>query len=181
MVFACSSSGSSSNGASSGGPTDGGGDDASTDAGSDAKGDASGADAGPCGAGANKGAVVDVTQIAQPAPAATGGVVADGTYLLTSATMYTGTGGATGPLGLSLQQTWGYAAGAYHWVSKDSSTNTEARAGGTVATVSAISLHLLQTCPTSDFASYEYSSDGTTWTLFSTDGQGTLATTLTRQ
>jgi hypothetical protein len=57
----------------------------------------------------------------------------------------------------------------------------EARAGGSVAMVSAISLHLLQSCPTSDFASYEYSADGTTWTLFSMSAQGTLATTLTRQ
>ncbi len=182
VIGACSSS--SSGGSSSGG-VDAGGDGAPSDAGGDAKpGDdgGGGADGGPCGAGANLGSDVDVQQMAADPPTPMGGTIADGTYVLTSGTLYTGAdGGATGPLGLTLKQTWRISGSAYSHVDFNQMMGRETRQGGTLMTVSAISLHLVQACPDADFASYEFSATPTTFTLYSLDASGTLALVLTRQ
>src|SRR6266508_2809945 len=52
-----------------------------------------------CNAVQNCGPVVQETQVASSAPSAAGGTPVDGTYFLTSRTLYAGTGGATGGLG----------------------------------------------------------------------------------
>ncbi|HEY8073756.1 MAG TPA: hypothetical protein VIF62_06600 [Labilithrix sp.] len=182
VIAACSSS--SSNGGSSSGGVDAGGDDAATDAGGDdaTPGDGSGGmDAGPCGIGANLGAKIDVQQTATDPPAAMGGTIADGTYVLTSATLYTGAGGATGSLGLTLAQTWHFSGTAYAHVSFDQMSMLDVHQSGTYASVSAISLHLIQTCPDSDFGSEEYTATPTGVTFYSMDASGTLALFLARQ
>jgi hypothetical protein len=43
--------------------------------------------------------------VAAAAPVAEGGALADGTYRLTKIVLYTGPGGATGPLSIGIQQT----------------------------------------------------------------------------
>jgi hypothetical protein len=98
VASACSSSSSGSTGPASdaasstdtSSPGDAGG---STDAGEEGDG------ATVCNALPNTATPVTVTQVAQDPPAPQGGTVADGTYKMTSETIYTGAGGATGPMG----------------------------------------------------------------------------------
>ncbi len=143
-------------------------------------GSSGGMDAGPCGFGANVGSDVDVQQMASTAPTPTGGTIADGTYVLTSGTLYTGAGGATGPLGLTLKQTWHFAGTAYSHVSYDNSSMTETRQGGTYMVIAGtFDLHLLQSCPDADVQADQYTATTTTLTLYSTDASGTLALVLT--
>ena len=192
LLAACGSSSSSSTGSGGGdagssgtsGSSGASGSSGELDGGGDAKPDAPGdaGGGGACGTSANVGRAIDGQQVAMAAPTATGGTIADGTYTLTDITLYTGSGGATGPAGLTLTQTWGFSGGSYRLVSLDGTTMTETRKGGTVMNVSATALHLVQTCPDSDFASYEFSATATTLTLFTDEGAGTkLALTLTRQ
>ncbi len=54
---------------------------------------------GGCASLENCGAKVNVTQVAQTPPPASGGTVVPGTYVMTDVSIYTGTGGATGPTG----------------------------------------------------------------------------------
>jgi hypothetical protein len=67
--------------------------------------DGSGAEDSPveaatvCNTLANTASVVDVAQVAQDPPSAQGGTIANGTYLLTAATIYTGPDGPTGNSG----------------------------------------------------------------------------------
>lgn len=180
FFVACSSSGGGGGTSSSDAGDDVQAGDAGTDAAVDAPFDG-GADAGPCGAGANLAKAVDAQQVASAPPGAMGGTIADGTYVLTDATLYTGPGGATGSLGLTLQQTWGFAGTAYHLVTKDGTTMKETAKGGTFTSVTAISIHLLQSCPDADFQSYEYTADAAKIVFYATDASGTLALTLTRR
>lgn len=68
--------------------------------------DAGGNDGGAaCNSFAIGGQQVDVQQVASDPPAAMGGTIMSGTYVMTSAKIYTGVGGATGPSGETTQQT----------------------------------------------------------------------------
>ena len=62
-------------------------------------------DGGVCGSLANTGPVVHATQVAATVASATGGVLASGTYYMTSDILYTGAGGATGATGHVHQDT----------------------------------------------------------------------------
>lgn len=77
--------------------------DTSVDAAADARApDAADGDAGAGGAChdlVNVGTNVVFTAEASPPPTPLGGTIVDGTYVLTTATLYTGTGGASGPTG----------------------------------------------------------------------------------
>jgi hypothetical protein len=55
---------------------------------------------------------VDEVQVASAAPTMTGGTIPDGTWQLSSSQKFTGTGGASGPDGISLGQTLVFAGGA---------------------------------------------------------------------
>jgi hypothetical protein len=91
---ACSSSSSSSS--DSGAST---GDDAAPE-GSAPAGDGGGDDGSAiCNTLANSAPAVTLLQVASDPPAFQGGTVVDGTYTLTSETIYTGDGGATGAMG----------------------------------------------------------------------------------
>jgi hypothetical protein len=97
-----------------------GGNDASN---SEDAGDAD--DGGPtvCNTLVNAGQPVTATQVAEVAPAFQGGTVVDGTYTLTSQTIYTGPGGATGPSTTTLTTTISIQGSTFQ-VSKDTSPPT---------------------------------------------------------
>lgn len=82
--------------------TDGG---SSMDAGGGNDAGASSDGGAMCNNVAALGTPVDVTQMAADPPAATGGTITPGTYVMTSSVEYTGPGGGTGPTGNITQQT----------------------------------------------------------------------------
>jgi hypothetical protein len=58
-----------------------------------------------CGNVTNVAAAIGATMVATSAPAATGGAISDGTYHLVNLVVFTGAGGSSGPLALSVKQT----------------------------------------------------------------------------
>jgi hypothetical protein len=118
---------------SSSSPSDGGApqDATSTEGGGEAAppaeaagGDDSASD-GPtvCNTLVNEGQPVTPVQVASAPPAFAGGTVADGTYVLTGQTIYTGDGGATGPT-TPTQRITIQLQGSTFQVSKDSDPPT---------------------------------------------------------
>jgi hypothetical protein len=61
--------------------------------------------AAPCNTLLNDAAEVEVTQVAETMPAATGGRIADGRYHLSQVNLYTGPGGEAGPTGARQKET----------------------------------------------------------------------------
>jgi hypothetical protein len=173
---------------STGGTADGGIDsstgatDGALDAGSL---DSSEPDAGgACNTLANSAPVVMEKQVNTAAPTPAGGAGVDGTYFLTSATVYTGPQGATGPTGT-----------AYQWTSKNTGSNYEVNytikatktvtqvASGT-STISGAAVTFTQTCPALDAgASTTYGRDanGTTVTLYTQGAGDVVGYTFTKQ
>ncbi|HLK40878.1 MAG TPA: hypothetical protein VKU41_29195 [Polyangiaceae bacterium] len=95
----------------------------SPEAGADADGaDAGDGDAAVCNTLANTGTPVTVVQVATDPPSAQGGTPVDGVYSLSNETIYTGSGGATGPTKTD-RITIQIQGGAIQ-VSKDSSPTT---------------------------------------------------------
>jgi hypothetical protein len=104
LAAACSSSSSSSGGGNDAGVSEAGSPDAPEDTPGEAEGEASSEAAtadGPAGCNdlMNVGQPVTVTEVAQDPPTPQGGTVSDGTYVLTTETVYTGAGGPTGTMG----------------------------------------------------------------------------------
>jgi hypothetical protein len=97
-AWACSSSSSSTSSDSGAGTGTDGASEGSAASGDDG-GDAGDAGAVVCNTLALGATPVTITQVASDPPAFQGGTVVDGTYKLTSETIYTGDGGATGPKG----------------------------------------------------------------------------------
>lgn len=140
-------------------------------------------DAGGCTTLANTAQVVQEQDVAGPAPTAAGGVIADGTYFLTAARVFTGDGGAAGPTGAVYQVTLKTSAGVYEDV--QSSTGAAVANGeysGTYA-VSGPELTIHLTCGAVTTLAYPFDSDGkTTFTLYQAlSGGSTSALTVTKQ
>jgi hypothetical protein len=115
--------------------------------------------------------VVAIAQIAADPLTPVGGAIVDGTYHLTSAVLYTGAGGGSGPLGVSIQQSISLHAGAVDTVSVSGGTTT--RTSGLVTTNGTSQATFSQTCPTSKAGSTdEYSVSGSSLILFATNGAG---------
>lgn len=142
--------------------------DAVTDSGADAVGSDTGAGdtspgdtAGACNALANVADVVTTQQVAEALPSLKGGSVAEGTYVVTAVTAYTGPGGATGPkTGTTMQQTMRLAAGAFDIV-RVQNGGAEKRSSGAYST-SGSAFTLGGTCPTTSSVPVEYDATGTT-------------------
>ncbi|MBK7401199.1 MAG: hypothetical protein IPJ34_34325 [Myxococcales bacterium] len=141
--------------------------DAVTDSGADAAGsDTSAGDtstsdtAGACNALANAADVVTTQQVAEALPSLKGGSVAEGTYVVTAVTAYTGPG-ATGPkTGTTMQQTMRLAAGAFDIV-RVQNGGAEKRSSGAYST-SGSAFTLGGTCPTTSSVPVEYDATATT-------------------
>lgn len=117
--------------------------------------------AGACNALANVAEVVTTQQVAEALPSLKGGSVAEGTYVVTAVTAYTGPGGATGPkTGTTMQQTMRLAAGAFDIV-RIQNGGTEKRSSGAYST-SGTAFTLGGTCPTTSSVPVEYDATPTT-------------------
>ena len=109
------------------------------------------------------GAAVDPVAVSGSAPTAAGGSIADGTYRLTSYTVYNN---AIDPSKVqSLQASFKFAAGAYE-IAFASSKGGEAKESGTVTTKGTL-LQLTKSCPsTMTESERRYSATATRFDLF---------------
>jgi hypothetical protein len=148
------------------------GDDGSDATSHDAHPDAPGLCTAPLSAPA-------VQELAQPGPAppATGGTLAKGTYYLTHLYIYPGSDDAGGGTGVEEQNTLVIGEGAltYTWAQAsgtvDAGVGTTTLTGGTLVTGGNTAV-FTQTCPTSAAAvSYPYSTEGTGFFIY----EGTTA------
>ncbi len=167
---------------------DGGSDaEAATDGGGGAVRDgAMGQDAPPgdaattCNTLSNVASTVSFEQVAQDPPQPQGGTIADGTYTLTAATIYTGPGGPTGASGSSKVTV--QISGTTIQVVTDGSPPTKTV---TLAT-SGSTLTASDTCPDTSVTHGSYTATAATLLIFldgGTDDAGarTLVETFTRQ
>jgi hypothetical protein len=158
------------------GPTDGGVDGSSSDA---SHVDASPPDASPppppildggvCNDLVQQGSSIPLTAVPTVPPShATGGTVSPGTYVLTSATMYTGTGGQTGNMGNQALTLLFTATTQGFDVQAVSDTGTGNTASSVTATIpSAGAMALTPYCPTSGAAqAVSYSATGGTLSFY---------------
>ncbi|HUB06538.1 MAG TPA: hypothetical protein VMB50_06040 [Myxococcales bacterium] len=139
---ASTSSGSGSTGAGTGG------------SGASSGGSSCGNNGSACSSLAQQGSAITINQVAQALPApAGGGAPPDGTYVATSATVYTGAGGATGSLGQE-ELTIGISS------------------GGTQLQVAQAQVQNGQACAGSIAGSMTFPSGATTFDLTQTCGNG---------
>ena len=111
---------------------------------------------------------------ALPTAEAAGGSFAPGTYFRTAATVYTGSGGATGPNGVTDKQTIvlsdASAGGRVRRAERAIHKNGGADQRGTLmGTPSGTTVSLLITCPASGpFGDFPYTATATSFTLYNT-------------
>ena len=123
-----------------------------------------------CNALVNVGSLVTAVQVAAEAPAATGGVVADGTYHLTDLTIFTGEGGQAGALPVQLKQTV-----SIHGTSADAVTEVNGKSQGqsTTFVTNGTSATTAGTCPMVEPPQTgEYSATPTSLILYLVNDQG---------
>jgi hypothetical protein len=177
---ASSATAGSTSGSGSGGSTTTSGTGGSSGTGGTSGGQCNGTTTGgsPCNSIANGASVVQEQQSATTAPTPAGnGPPSDGTYFMTSITVYTGSGGASGPDGNSEQQTITFTSStmtlqqvdARNGCPADTNTGTLAFAGTQVT--------LTTTCP-ADCGSNCGGQSGYTWAtpnldVFEAQGNGT--------
>ena len=105
-------------------------------------------------------------QVASQEPTAMGGTVFDGTYFLTKWTLYTGPGGATGPLPLTLQVRRDFAGGIVQTVQNDGSS---IRRFSAMLTTTGTAFTETQSCPGSSVDTGTYTATATTITEWVSD------------
>ncbi|HEY4188390.1 MAG TPA: hypothetical protein VGP07_25170, partial [Polyangia bacterium] len=119
---------------------------------------AGGAGGGSCTSLALSGPQITKTTHAGPAPTMTGGLIVDGTYLLTAMDKYNNTSGAN-----THRETWVFSAGTFAVIGEDSSSNpTIQRVSGTYTTTypSGNTFTLTITCPNSGTQVSQYTVTG---------------------
>jgi hypothetical protein len=152
---------------SSDGTTSDGGTVATLDAAQEA-----GTDSGPtgCNSASNIGTVVSQTFVATDPVTGDGGVLVQGTYVLTAAAVYTGVDGGSGPTGTTFQDTAILDdAGAYERVASvinDAGLDgSPLRQNGSFA-IDGGSIHVTQTCPAGSQPFTSYDSNGTVFHIY---------------
>jgi hypothetical protein len=139
-------------------------------------------DGGLCNTLAQAGSLIPLTAIATaPPPHSTGGAVSPGTYVLTSATMYTGNGGQTGNAGNQALTLLFTTANQGFDIQAVSDTGTGNTASSVTATISSSgTMTLAPYCPaTGTPQSVSYSSTGGTLTFYVDGGGSSLVEVLT--
>lgn len=129
---------------------------------------------GACNALSNDAPHITSTKSTAPLPTGTGGSVADGTYFLTSATIYAQPSAGSGS---DQQETIAIAGGKLDVV-KLGVTHPIDRTSWSYAT-SSTTLTLTRTCPSSKTQTFGYTADATTLTTYETATN--IAKTYTKQ
>jgi hypothetical protein len=142
---------------------------------------------GACNSLANGASVVSEQQSATAAPSPQGGgVIADGTYFMTALTVYTGSGGASGPDGNSDQQTAQFTGSTMTLQIVDQGGGCQPQTMTGTLSFSGTQLTLTTTCP-SGCGSNCGGQNGYTWnsptlSVFEQNGSGmTRLRTFTHQ
>jgi hypothetical protein len=185
-VAACSSSGDVTGGDAS---TDAVADSHASDASSDTANDTSTSDApsdggGACNAIANVASMIALDYIASDPPTPHGGTIADGTYIMTAAGFYTGTGGVAGSSGVTSQVTIQISGSTIQVASKANPPNDHIT---TTVMTNGVNLTRTDTCPDSTTQSGTYTATPTTLVVilpagtFPDGGTKTLVESFTKQ
>lgn len=119
---------------------------------------------------------------AAAAPAPTGGAIVAGTYWLTAASIYTGTGGQTGASPASMQLVWTFDGSSFAVADRVGASSVEKNVGR--YGVAGTELVLVGTCPTHAPNPMRYSASPTEVRVYQPAGpptNGTLEFVLTRQ
>lgn len=166
------------------GPVDGAtnedGGSSGEDSAADAPADAPGEAATACNMLANSAQAITYSQVSQNPPTPQGGTMADGTYAMTAATIYTGPNGPSGPSGMS--QTTIQVTGSTIQIVSNGQPPTRTV---TLAT-SGTSFTATDTCPDSKVTHGSYTATATSILIFldgGTDDAGarTVVETFTKQ
>lgn len=119
---------------------------------------------GACNTLDNDAAAVGADSVAASAPVATGGNVPDGTYHLTSVKLYTGKGGSSGPIPLTIKQTIQLSKGTVN-IAEDA--NGKVSALTQTYTIKGTSIAFAQSCPAgTPGKTVKFSADGTKVSLY---------------
>jgi hypothetical protein len=121
---------------------------------------------------------IDLNQVASQEPTAMGGTVFDGTYYLTKWTIYTGPGGATGPLPLTLQVRRDFAGGIVQTVQSDGSSIRRFTA---TLTTAGTAFTETDSCPGSSVDMGTYTATATTMTEWVSDKNQIVEVVFTKQ
>jgi hypothetical protein len=127
--------------------------------------------------------MVSLQQLAMDPPTAHGGALVPGRYILTAASIYTGTGGATGPAGITAQIESDNDGLHIHHTQRvvDANGTTEDHLAGTFSTTG-IALQAQIACPSVYTADYTYDATSTGFTLYQAmPGPRTLEEVFTKQ
>jgi hypothetical protein len=121
---------------------------------------------------------VDGTEIATNQPAAMGGVIADGTYVLTAVTLYTGGGGPAGSSGVSASVVLTIAGTTMEQVGRFNGQDVRSTA---TLMASGTTLQRTGTCPTAMTDWLLYTATATELRLYTASEEFALVQTYTRQ
>ena len=124
-----------------------------------------------CNAVTNDAVAIGAQMVPAVAPSPTGGAVANGKYHLTDVTLYTGPGGGSGPIALSIQQTLMINGNTVDVIQ---SANGKVETATEMFTTSGTTASFTRTCPSAQpAATGQYSISGGTlvWFLQNDPGQ----------
>jgi hypothetical protein len=125
------------------------------------------ADAGPCNTITNVATDVPQMAVAEAAPTPSGGTIADGTYVVTASTIYTGAGGQAGATGAISHATSINTGGHYDYIDSGGGQVTVTSGGYTTSGIDDILV--VQQCPPAGALTFhKYSASPTEFTLFDT-------------
>lgn len=127
----------------------------------------------PCSTLVNVAQPVDIVDQAGDPPAPTGGVLVDGTYVVTTAVRYTGAAGTTGPSGKKVQMT-------VRIKGQDAESNFDNVPRRARIQVDGVNLRTTAVCPSSAIDDAPFSASGNGLTLYLNDSKGTRVYSLTR-
>ncbi len=131
-------------------------------------------DGSSCAALPNVAPEVPIVAVASAPPAAGGGPIANGTYDATTATLFTGPGGTSGPTGKHLQMTVRIDGGS-------ATTAVDGVTSEAAITLDGTNLHSDSICPSKQAYDTAYTATPTTLSIYVVDSKGTRVYSLTKR